>query len=182
MVYGLHAWKSFFESTTLIPTLLFSLLPFCTLMWFQLNKSFVKLYQSFSNSLLMCSNNCFDGSFCCPFYHQFLVNWFLQVDSLASLMLVLITLIYTVVNVFSTDYLIGDSHYIQFHGSVSLFSFGFSLLILSNNLVAASLIGSVIATTTILQLMLLVFSLTTHASGLCFLIISAMIYFGLVFC
>ena len=128
-------WSSSIVSLALHSFLFPPLVTFCTLMWFsfQLNKSFVKVYQSFSNSLLMFSHSCSSITRLLICQPQLVVCW--KVDSLSTMMLVLITLIYTVVNIFSTDYLIGDTHYIQFHAVIHCFTFAFSLLVLSNNLV-----------------------------------------------
>ncbi len=62
-----------------------------------------------------------------------LVNWSFCFDSLTSIMLIIITMISTLVHLFSTEYMEYDPHYPRFMSYLSLFTFFMIILVTSNN-------------------------------------------------
>ena len=61
------------------------------------------------------------------------VNWSIQIDALSSVMLVVITLISTIVHIYSIGYMSHDPHKSRFMSYLSLFTFAMLTLVTSDN-------------------------------------------------
>ncbi len=61
------------------------------------------------------------------------LNWSLYVDSITSIMLVVVTFISTLVHLYSTEYMEFDPHFSRFMSYLSLFTFFMLILITGNN-------------------------------------------------
>jgi len=65
---------------------------------------------------------------------SFNINWEFQFDSLSLSMCLLVTLISTLVHLFSTGYMNEDPHYLRFMSYLSLFTFFMLILVTAGNL------------------------------------------------
>lgn len=65
----------------------------------------------------------------------FKVNWFLRVDSLTSVMLVVVTWVSALVHIYSCGYMSHDKHVPRFMAYLSLFTFFMLMLVTSNNFI-----------------------------------------------
>jgi NADH-ubiquinone oxidoreductase chain 5 len=61
------------------------------------------------------------------------VEWSIYVDSLTSIMLIVVTFISTLVHIYSTEYMENDPHFPRFMSYLSLFTFFMLILITANN-------------------------------------------------
>ena len=64
---------------------------------------------------------------------KFIVNWSINVDPLSSVMLVVVTLISSLVHIYSIGYMKNDPHKPRFMSYLSLFTFAMLTLIVSDN-------------------------------------------------
>jgi len=65
----------------------------------------------------------------------FVINWCFNFDSLTTIMLCVVTLISTLVHLYSVEYMRHDPHLVRFMGYLSLFTFFMLILITSSNFV-----------------------------------------------
>ena len=62
------------------------------------------------------------------------VNWSIKVDALSAVMLVVVTLISSLVHIYSIGYMKGDPGYSRFFAYVSLFTFAMLSLVMANRI------------------------------------------------
>ena len=61
------------------------------------------------------------------------VNWSIKIDALSSVMLVVVTLVSSLVHIYSIGYMSHDSHKQRFMSYLSLFTFSMLILVTSDN-------------------------------------------------
>ena len=61
------------------------------------------------------------------------VNWSIKIDALSSLMLVVVTMVSSVVHIYSIGYMSHDPHKPRFMAYLSLFTFAMLILVTSDN-------------------------------------------------
>ena len=74
-----------------------------------------------------------------------LVQWSLKLDMLSSVMLVVVTLVSSLVHIYSIGYMSHDPHQNRFFAYLSFFTFAMLILVTSNNFLQLFLDGKVLA-------------------------------------
>ena len=68
-------------------------------------------------------------------FWNFNVNWSINIDALSSVMLVVVTLVSSLVHIYSIGYMSHDPHKQRFMSYLSLFTFSMLMLVTSDNFI-----------------------------------------------
>jgi NADH-quinone oxidoreductase subunit L len=103
----------------------------CVFVSIAMVSSWIIFYHIIQDKSLIIENNIFEFIS----INNKTLSWSIYIDSLSSIMLILITTVSTLVHLYSTGYMSHEKNYDRFMCYISLFTFFMILLVVSNNLI-----------------------------------------------